>query len=47
VRAAEVLDRWQTFLPLFWKVIPLPAEAVAKTVEVAKQESEMALAASR
>ncbi|GIX47653.1 MAG: glutamate synthase [Candidatus Tectimicrobiota bacterium] len=37
-RAADILARWEEMLPLFWKVIPLPAEAIAKTVEVAKQE---------
>ena len=46
-RAAEVLDRWHTLLPLFWQVIPLPAETIAKTVEVAKQESAMTPAPSQ
>ncbi len=46
-RAVEILDRWEDFLPLFWKVIPLPAEAIAKTIEVAKRESETAAAAAR
>ena len=41
-RALEILDRWEDFLPLFWKVIPLPAEAIAKTIEVAKREGEAA-----
>jgi len=41
-RAAELLARWDEALPCFWKVIPLPAEAIAKTIEVAKRGSEVA-----
>jgi glutamate synthase domain-containing protein 3 len=46
-RAAEVLECWDTILPLFWKVIPLPAEAIATTVEVAKPEEEVPAATIR
>ena len=46
-RAREVLERWDEMLALFWKVIPLPAEAIAKTMEVAKEESEVAVTAGR
>lgn len=46
-RAAAVLEHWDTMLPLFWKVIPLPAEAIAKTVEIAKPEEEAPPAAIR
>jgi glutamate synthase domain-containing protein 3 len=45
-RAAQVLEHWTALLPLFWKVIPLPAEAIAQTVEVAKREEEVAVAVS-
>ncbi|MBI2879136.1 MAG: glutamate synthase large subunit [Candidatus Rokubacteria bacterium] len=41
-RAAELLGRWEAFLPRFFKVIPLPAEAIAKTIEVAKRGTEAA-----
>ncbi|MGH7268763.1 MAG: glutamate synthase large subunit [Candidatus Rokuibacteriota bacterium] len=40
-RAADVLARWDEALPRFWKVIPLPAEAIAKTIEVAKRGTEV------
>ncbi len=47
-RAAELLARWDEALPRFWKVIPMPAEAIARTIEVAKRESEVvALAPAR
>ena len=46
-RAADLLARWDAALPRFWKVIPMPAEAIARTIEVAKRGSEVvALAAS-
>jgi glutamate synthase (ferredoxin) len=48
--ARAILDRWPEMLPLFWKVIPLPAEAIAKDVEVAKKDKddeEVAATASR
>jgi glutamate synthase (ferredoxin) len=46
--ARAILDRWQEMLPLFWKVIPLPAEAIARDVEVAKKDDdEVAVTASR
>ncbi len=47
-RAADVLARWGELLPRFWKVIPMPAEAIARTIEVAKRGSEtVALAGAR
>lgn len=46
-RALEVLEGWDRYLPLFWKVIPLPAEAIAKTIEVAKVKVEQPVAAGR
>jgi glutamate synthase domain-containing protein 2/glutamate synthase domain-containing protein 1/glutamate synthase domain-containing protein 3 len=46
-RAAALLASWDSARLRFWKVIPLPAEAIAKTIEVAKRGSEVvALAAS-
>jgi glutamate synthase domain-containing protein 3 len=40
-RAADVLARWDELLPRFWKVIPMPAEAIAKTIEVATRGPEV------
>ncbi len=39
-RAAALLDDWAAALGRFWKVIPLPAEAIARTIEVARRGSE-------
>jgi glutamate synthase (ferredoxin) len=36
-RAAEILERWNDFLPLFWRV--MPREAVAK-IEAAAAEGD-------
>jgi len=46
-RAKEILSDWEHYLPLFWKVIPLPAEAITKTIEVAKGEQPLLAAAGR
>ncbi|MBI3457197.1 MAG: glutamate synthase large subunit [Candidatus Rokubacteria bacterium] len=40
-RAADLLARWDELFRWFWKVIPMPAEAIAKTIEVAKRGSEV------
>ncbi|MDW8368143.1 MAG: hypothetical protein RMK49_20055, partial [Abditibacteriales bacterium] len=29
-RAQEILDHWDYFLPLFWKVVPHPTEGISK-----------------
>jgi glutamate synthase (ferredoxin) len=40
-RAADLLTAWERALARFWRVIPMPAEAIAKTIEVAKHGSEV------
>jgi glutamate synthase domain-containing protein 3 len=45
-RAADLLAGWEAALPRFWKVIPLPAEAIAKTIEVAKRGTEVVVLAA-
>ncbi len=41
-RASALLASWDEALPRFWKVIPMPAEAIARTIEVAKRGTEVA-----
>jgi len=38
-RAADILDRWGEYLPLFWKVVPHPAEGAASQHELSRAPS--------
>jgi glutamate synthase domain-containing protein 3 len=40
-RAAALLADWGAASARFWRVIPMPAEAIARTIEVAKRGSEV------
>jgi glutamate synthase domain-containing protein 3 len=39
-RAAEILEQWDAFLPLFHKVVPHPSEATARPQNEAALEAE-------
>jgi len=44
-RAAEVLDGWDRYLPLFWKVVPHPAAGPAAGHELSRAAEQQAEAA--